>query len=111
MAIALPVEGIVDHHAFGRSNDAVVCWLEVARQRPGIGIDQPGSAVETLSMERIERTVRLEVVQLARADAGNENAPNVAPAVQFRMEMDHVRRLAVGRPGRRAAPAFRWLNG
>ena len=47
MAIALPVELVVDHDAFRRAEDAVVGRQENARQGLGVGIDQPGLAVET----------------------------------------------------------------
>ena len=54
---------------------------EVAGQRLGVGIDQPGLAVEPLPMLGIERAIGLEVVKLAGADARDEHAPDVAPAV------------------------------
>ena len=49
VAVALPVELVVDHHALRRTDDAVVGRQEVAGQRLGVGIDQPRLRVEPLA--------------------------------------------------------------
>ena len=59
----------------------------------------------------IVRTVGLKVIELPGADAGNEDAPDVAPAVGLAVELDDLLRLAVvdlvvqQQPHRRGAAA------
>jgi len=60
-----------------------------------IGVDQAGGTVKAMPTLRIERTVRLEVVELARAEAGHEDAPDVSPAVLCGVEGDHFGGLEV----------------
>ncbi len=81
VAVALPIERVVHHDALGRPNDAVFRRQEVAGQRAGIRIDQPGRAVEALAVIGIERAIGLQVIELPRPDARHEHAPDVAPAV------------------------------
>ena len=64
-------------------------------KRLGVRIDQPRPAVEALALLRVERAVGLEVIELAGADARDEHAPNIAPAVGLAVELDDFRRLAV----------------
>ena len=66
VAVAFPIERVVDHDALGRADDAVVGRQEAAGQRAGVGVDQPGLRVEALALAGIERAVGLEVVKLAR---------------------------------------------
>ena len=96
MAVALPIELVVHHHALGRPNDAVVRRQEFAGQSPRVGIDQPGGAIETLAAGWIERPVGLQMVECAGRESGDEDAPNVAPAVGFAVENDDFRGFAIG---------------
>ena len=57
VAVALPIERVVDHHALRRADDAVVGRQELAGQRPGVRIDQPSLRVEALALAR-DRTGR-----------------------------------------------------
>ena len=98
MPVSIPIELLVDDYAFRRTHDAVVGRQETAGQGLGIGIDQPGLRVETVSLFRFVRSVRLEMVELTRPHAGDEDTPNVAPPVQVRVEVDDFGRLAIGRP-------------
>ena len=107
VAIALPVELIVDHHALRRPDNALGRRQELARQGLGIRVDQPGAAVESQSLVGIERAVGLEMVKLTGADARHEHAPDVAPAVLIGVEGDDFGRLWIGRPRRKAARAWR----
>ena len=70
-------------HALGRADDAVGRGQEAAGQGAGIGIDEPGIGVEAMTLAGVERPVGLEVVQLAGLQAGDEDAPDVAPAIVF----------------------------
>ena len=49
VAVALPVELVVDDHALGRADDAVVGRQEMAGQGLGVGVDQPGLGVEPVA--------------------------------------------------------------
>ena len=91
VAIALPVELVADDHALRRPNDPVLGRQEVARQGLGVGVDQPGTAVETQPLVGLVGSVGLEVIELAGPDAGHEDAPDVAPAVQLGVELDRSR--------------------
>ena len=55
---------------------------------------------------RIEGSVGLQVVKLARADAGHEHAPDVAPAVAFRGRIDDFASARGRRRCRTATPAW-----
>ena len=88
--IPLPVERIVHHNAFGWANDAVRTRQIVSRQRFGVGVNQPGVSVKPLATLRIERPISLKVVQLAMPNARNKDAPDVAPAILFRIERYHL---------------------
>ncbi len=88
VAIALPIEVVVDHDALRRPGDAVVARQESAGQRPGVRVDQPRVGDEPLPVTRIERPVGLEMVQLPRHESGDEHAPNVAPAIAGGFEFD-----------------------
>ena len=57
VAVALPVELVIDDDAFGRPQDAAVRRQEIARQGLAIRIDQPGLGVEAIPTERV-RAVR-----------------------------------------------------
>ena len=96
MAVALPVELVVDDDALGRADRAVVGRQKVAGQRPGVGIDQTRVAVEAMSLRvGLEGPVGLQMIELARADARHEDAPDVAPAVQLGIEVDDFGRIAI----------------
>ena len=95
VAIPFPVEIVIDDDALGRADDAIGRRKEVAGQGLGIRIDQPGGAVEPLALLGVVRAVGLEVIELADADAGDEDAPNVAPAVGLAVEFDHFFRVEV----------------
>ncbi len=93
MAIALPIELVVDDHALWRAHEAVVDRQEIARQGLRVRIDQPGAAVETQPVVRLERSIGLKVIELTGPGPGHENAPDVAPAVQIGIEIDDITRL------------------
>ena len=95
MAIATPIEVVVDHDALGRASDAVVAWQESARQCSRVRIDQSRVGDEALSIFRIEWPVGLEVVELPGSEPGDEHAPNVAPAVARRFEFDDPVRFEI----------------
>ncbi|MFM8708697.1 MAG: hypothetical protein ACKOHK_11635, partial [Planctomycetia bacterium] len=95
--VALPVEGVVDHHALRGADDRVVTRQEAAGEGPRVGVDEPGLTVEPLAAVGIERPVGLEVVELPVPHTRHEDAPDVAPAVLARVERDHLRRLGVVR--------------
>ena len=57
MAVALPIERVVDDDALGRADDAVVGRQEPAGQAPGVRVDQPGLRVEAVALAR-DRTGR-----------------------------------------------------
>ena len=96
MPVSLPVEGVVDDDRFRRHERAVRGDEKPARQGPRVGVDEPGPPVETLADLRCERTVGLEVVELAGGHPGDEDAPDVSPAIGGGVERDHLRRLGVG---------------
>ena len=93
VTISLPVEGVVHHHALGRPQQAVGSQSELAAQGPGVGVDESGPAVEPLAAFRIERPLRLEVIELPWPHSRHEDAPDVAPAVLVGIEDDHLGRL------------------
>ena len=93
VAVALPIELVVDHHALGRAEDATLGRQEVARQGLAIGIDQPGLGIEAVAALRFVWPVGLKMVKLARDCPGNEDAPDVAPAIQIGVELDDLRWL------------------
>ena len=95
MAVALPIELVVNHHALGRADDAPFGRQEIAGQGPGVGIDQPGLRVEAVAPLRFVRAVGLEMVKLARPHAGHENAPDVSPAVQVGVEINDIGRFRI----------------
>ena len=92
----LPVEVVVDNDAFRRPDDAVVARQVTAGERLGERVDQPGVRVEPVPPLRFERPVGLEVVELPRLEVGDEDAPDVAPAVGVGVELDQPGRVAVG---------------
>ena len=94
MPIALPIELVVDHDALRRTDDAVVGRQKFARQGLGIRIDQPGLRIEAMPAFGIVRSVGLKVIELSRPHAGNEHAPDIAPAVQVGIELDDLPRIA-----------------
>src|SRR5690606_37225053 len=81
MAVALPIEKVVDHDAFGWADDAVGVRLKIAGKGFGVRIDQPCAPIEALPAGWIEWPVGLEMVKLTLADVGNEQAPDIAPTV------------------------------
>ena len=86
-----------------RTNDAVGRRHKLSRQRAGKWIDQSRLAVESLAVRRVPRTVGLKMIELPGADAGDEHAPNVPPAIEFGVERDDVDRVAIARRDRTAA--------
>ena len=50
VAVALPIERVVDHDALRRADDAVFAGQEPARQRAGVRVDQPSLRVEALAL-------------------------------------------------------------
>ena len=94
--VPLPIEAVVDDHAFGRADNAVVGSQKLAGQRAGIRIDQPGRAIEAVAALGVERSVSLKMIQLPGGQAGHEDAPDITPAVGVAIEDDDFRRLAVG---------------
>ena len=95
MAVPFPFKVVIHDDALGRANDAVRCRLKIAGQRLGIRVNQPGLAVEPLAGFGIARAIRLKVIKLPGAGAGNEDAPDISPAVGLALEGDGLRRLAV----------------
>ena len=95
MAVPLPVEGVVDDDALRRADDPVGAGEEPAGERPRIGVDEPGGAVEELAVLRIEGAVGLEVVELPRGEPRHEHAPDVPPAVAGGIQRDHLGRLGI----------------
>jgi hypothetical protein len=93
--VPLPVEGVVDHHALRRPDDGVAAGQKMAGERPRIGIDEPGLAVEQLAPLGIERPVGLEVIELAMPYPRHEDAPDIPPTVLVGVEGDHLRRLGI----------------
>ena len=57
VAVAFPIERVVDDHALRRADDAVVGRQKLAGQCPGVRIDQPGLRIEALAL-RSGRTGR-----------------------------------------------------
>jgi hypothetical protein len=96
VAVPLPVEGVVHHHALGRPHDPVAAVDEPTGEGPGIGVDEAGPAVEALAPFRVAGPVGLEVVEAARAEPRHEQAPDVPPPVARRIEVDHLARLGIG---------------
>ncbi len=78
-------------HLGGRTTPSVG-RQEPAGQRAGVRVDQPSLRVEALALAGIERAVGLEMVKLAGFEAGNEYAPDIAPAVVCRIEFDELAR-------------------
>src|SRR5262245_51339107 len=95
MAIALPIESIVDYDALRRANDAVIRRLKNTRQSTGIRINQTSRTIETLPTLRIVRPVGLKVIELASPDSGDKHAPNISPAIVAPVKDDDVRRFSV----------------
>jgi hypothetical protein len=81
MAVALPIERVVDDHAPRRTDDAVVGGHELTGQRPRVGIDQPRLLVKAVATLRGVRPVSLEMVERAGFEFRDEEAPDVAPAI------------------------------
>ncbi len=98
VAVALPIERVVDDDALRRADDAVVGRQEIAGQGAGVRIDQPRLAIEPLAVLGIERAVGLKVIELPGLEAGNEHAPDVAPAIGLAVEVDDFGRLAIVDP-------------
>ena len=90
VAVAFPIERVVDDDALGRADDAVVGGQEAAGEGAGVRVDQPGLRIEAVALAGVERAVGLEVVKLTGFEAGNEHAPNIAPAVGLGVELDRV---------------------
>ena len=95
MAVALPIELVVNHHALGRTQDTALGRQEISSQGPAIGIDQSGLGVEAVSPRRFMGSVGLKVIKLPRTRSGDEHAPHMPPAVQIGIELDDVGRLGV----------------
>src|SRR5262245_10031095 len=95
VTVPSPIEVVIDHHALGWANDAVLGQLEASGQGLGIRIDQASLTVEPLSVLWVEGPVRLKVIKLAGADSWDEDAPDVSPAIRFALKGDNFRRLAV----------------
>src|SRR2546430_4110804 len=95
MAVALPIEEVIDDDALGRPDDAVWRRQVITGEGLSIWIDQPGLAVEPLSFFGVVRAVGLKVIKLASAHARNEDAPDVAPAVTLWIELDGFFRLRI----------------
>ncbi len=95
MPVALPIELVAYDHAFGRADQAVVGRQKIAGQGLGIRIDQPGLGIKAISFIGLMRTVGLIMIKLTRAHARNKDAPDIAPAIQIRIEIDALPGLAV----------------
>ena len=95
VAVALPVELVVDDDAFGRSQDAALWRKEIAGKRLAVGIDQPGLGVEAVAAHRLVRTIGLQVIELPGPRTGHEDAPDVPPAVQIGIVLDDIGRIGV----------------
>ena len=71
----------------------------VGRKRPAsaraYGSISRASGLKRWPWLRVERAVGLEVVKLTGLEAGNEHAPDIAPAVGLGIEFDDAARLAV----------------
>jgi len=72
---------LVDDARLRRHERAVRGDEKSARQGPRVGVDEPGPPVATLADLRCERTAGLEVVELAGGHPGDEDAPDVPPAI------------------------------
>ncbi len=95
VAIALPVELIVDDDTFWRAKDAALGRQKVAGQCLAIGVDEAGLGIEAIASQRFVGPVGLQVIKLPRSGAGHEDAPDVAPAVQVGIELDDVGRVGI----------------
>src|SRR5690348_15872597 len=95
MPVAFPIEIVVDDNALGRTDNAVGLGQIIARQRLGIGIDQSRPPIEPLTMLRIAWPFGLQMVKLSDAHARYKNAPDIAPTVVARIELDDFFRLSV----------------
>src|SRR5438309_8528828 len=95
VAVSFPIEKVIDDDTLRGPDDAVGRRQEIARQRLGVGIDQPGAAVEPLAALGIVRAIGLKMIELPRADARNKNAPDVPPAIGLGAELDDLFRLGV----------------
>ncbi len=95
MSIALPVEGVVDHDALRRPDDAVGTGLERSCESAGVRVDEAGLGVEAVSPFGRQRPIGLEMVQLPRTEVWNEHGPDISPAIGIRVEFDVVDRLAI----------------
>ena len=95
VAVALPIEFVVDHHALGRANNAPLGGQEITRQRLAIRVDQSRLRVEAIPSRRLVRAIGLKMIELSRAGSRNEYAPYVPPTVQVGIILDKVRRLGV----------------
>ena len=76
--------------ALRRADDAVVGRQEPAGQCAGVRVDQPSLRIEALALAGVERAVGLEMVKLTGFEAGNEDAPDIAPAVGLGIELDRA---------------------
>src|SRR5688572_18345397 len=88
MSVALPIEMVVDDDALRWAYDAVGRGQEFAGERAGVGVDQAGVRVEAVALVGVERAVGLEVVKLIGFEAGDEYAPDIAPAVGISVEFN-----------------------
>src|SRR5262245_34610335 len=95
MAIAFPVELVIDDDAIGWADYAVAIGQEVACECFGVGIDEPGAGIESLAVLGAVRSVGLEVIELAGADARDEDTPDISPAVGAGVKADDFGRLHV----------------
>ena len=64
MAIAFPVEEVIDYNTLGWTDNAVVALLETARQGFRKGVDQSCVAVEPLPGFGVKWAVGLEMIEL-----------------------------------------------
>ena len=95
MSVTLPIEVLIDHHAFRGPDDTVVAGLKRTGQRLRIGIDQACSSIEELAGLRIVRSIHLQMVQLPVGHSRDEETPDVAPAIGLRVEGNNLFRFAV----------------
>ena len=94
-SIGLPVESVVDRHAFRGTDDAIGGCLEVSSKGIAIGVDQASIAIEPQPVFGSEGSVGLEMVQLSGTEVGQESVPYIADFVVAGIEFDRLGRFAV----------------
>src|SRR5262249_46760813 len=67
-------------------------------QRPRVGVDQPSLWVEPMPALWRIGTVSLKMVKLAGFESWYEDAPQVAPTIGRRIELDDALRIGVANP-------------